>query len=182
MPTVTDARDRAADIDLPHGVCRRPLTTSKDGGENCVWKRSNHHCLGATFLESEARMKDRWKQTSAWMAVLVAMFVVLLSFTGMLLFNVRAQHSGSGIVEILLEGAIVGALFYLWRQQATLRRREALAISKILEARNGYIREQLQLISLRYGNDPSILRGVSQIVQSLEIKLPGETKNGRAAA
>jgi hypothetical protein len=127
-------------------------------------------------------MKDKWKQSSAWMAVLVAMFVVLLSFTGMLVFGVRAQQPGYGIVEILLEGAIVGVLFYLWRQQATLRRREALAISKMLEARNTYIREQLQLISLRHGDDPSILRGVSQIVQSLEIKLPRETKNGCAVA
>jgi len=73
-------------------------------------------------------------------------------------------------------------LFYLWRQQATLRQREVLAISKMLEARNGYIREQLQLISLRYGSDPTILRSVSQIVQSLEIKLPSGPKKGSAAA
>jgi hypothetical protein len=52
----------------------------------------------------------------------------------------------------------------------------------MLEARNGYIREQLQLISLRYGHDPSILRSVSQIVQSLEIELPSEPKKGSAAA
>jgi hypothetical protein len=125
--------------------------------------------------------KDTWKQTSAWMAVLVGMFVVLLSFTGMLVFGVRSQRPGYGIVEIMLEGIFTGALFYLWRQQATLRRREVLAISKMLEARNGYIREQLQLISLRYGNDPSILRSVSQIVQFLEIKLPSETPKGSEA-
>jgi hypothetical protein len=126
--------------------------------------------------------KDTWKQTSAWMAVLVGMFVVLLSFTGMLIFGVRSQRPGYGIVEILLEGVIIGVLFYLWRQQVTLRRREALAISKMLEARNGYIREQLQLISLRHGNDPSIMRSVSQIAQSLEIKLPSETTKGSEAA
>ena len=123
-------------------------------------------------------MKDTWKRTSAWMAILVGMFVVLLSFMGMLVFGVRAQQPGYGIVEIMLEGVITGALFYLWRQQATLRRREVLAISMMLEARNSYIREQLQLISLRHGDDPSILRSVSQIVQSLEIKLPSETNNG----
>ena len=126
-------------------------------------------------------MKDTWKQTSAWIALLVGIFVVVLSFTGMLVFGVRAQRPGYGIVEILLEGVITGVLFYLWRQQATLRRREALAISKMLEARNSYIREQLQLISLRHGDDPTILRSVSQIVQSLEIKLPSEAKEGRAA-
>ena len=116
--------------------------------------------------------KDTWKQTSAWMAVLVGMFVVLLSFTGMLIFGVRAQRPGYGIVAVMLEGAITGVLFYLWRQQATLRRREVLAISKMLESRNEYIREQLQLITLRYGNDPTILGSVRQIVQSLEMKLP----------
>lgn len=124
-------------------------------------------------------MKDTWKQTSAWMAALVGIFIVLLSFMGMLVFNVRAQRPGFGIVEITLEGAIAGALFYLWRQQVTQRRREVLAISRMLEARNGYIREQLQLISLRYGNDPAIAHSVSQIVHSLEIKLPSETKKGR---
>jgi hypothetical protein len=127
-------------------------------------------------------MKDTWKQTSAWMAVLAGMFVVVLSLTGMMVFNVRARRPGFGLVEIMLEGVIIGVLFYLWRQQATLRQREVLAISKMLEARNKYIREQLQLISLRYGNDPSILRSVSQIVQSLEIKLPSEPKKGSAAA
>ena len=115
------------------------------------------------------------------MAILVGIFVVLLSFTGMLIFGVRAQQPGYGIVEIMLEGLITGVLFYLWRQQATLRRREVLVISKMLEARNSYIREQLQLISLRHGSDPNIVRSVSQIVQSLEIKLPSEAKEGRAA-
>jgi hypothetical protein len=132
--------------------------------------------------QKEAHMKDTWKQTSAWMAALVGVFIVLLSFMGMLVFDVRAQRPGYGIVEITLEGAIAGALFYLWRQQVTQRRREVLAISRMLEARNGYIREQLQLISLRYGNDPAIVHSVSQIVHSLEIKLPSETKKGRAAA
>ena len=127
-------------------------------------------------------MKDTWKQTSAWMAVLVGTFEVLLSFTGMAVFGVRARRPGYGLVAIVLEGVITGVLFYLWRQQATLRQREVVAISKMLEARNGYIRDQLQLISLRYGNDPTILRSVSQIVQSLEIKLPSEPKKGSAAA
>ena len=40
----------------------------------------------------------------------------------------------------------------------------------------GYIREQLQLISQRHGHDPTILRCVNQIVQSLEVNLPSETK------
>src|SRR5215472_2938555 len=130
----------------------------------------------------EARMNDAWKQTSAWMAVLVGTFVVLLSFTGMLIFGVRAQRPGYGIVAVMLEGAITGVFFYLWRQQATLRRREVLAISKMLESRNEYIREQLQLISLRYRNDPNITGSIRQIAQSLEIKLPRETKEGEADA
>ena len=117
-------------------------------------------------------MNDAWKQTSAWMAVLVGMFVVLLSLTGMLIFGVRAQRPGYGIVAVMVEGAITGVFFYLWRQQATLRRREVLALSKMLESRNEYIREQLQLISLRYGNDSIILGSIRQIAQSLEIKLP----------
>lgn len=121
-------------------------------------------------------MKDTWTRTSVWMAVLIGMYVVLLSFTGMLVFSVRAERPGMGIVAVVLQGTITGLLFYRLRQQATLRRREVLAMSKMLETRNEYIREQLQLISLRHGNDATILRCVNQIVQSLEINLPNETK------
>src|SRR5262245_54153493 len=121
-------------------------------------------------------MKDTWTRTSVWMAVLIGMYVVLLSFTGMLVFNVRAERPGMGIVAVVLQGTISGLLFYRLRQQATLRRREVLAMSKMLETRNEYIRKQLQLISLRHGHDAAILRCVNQIVQSLEVNLPSETK------
>jgi hypothetical protein len=101
-------------------------------------------------------------------SVLVGAFIFALSLLGARLFGLESDHAGYVVGESIFEGFIVGGLFFLWRNQISLRTREAETYARALLFRNQLIRDHLQLIAFRCELDPAIQRNVREISRLLD--------------
>ena len=107
-------------------------------------------------------------QSRIFLAVLVGLLTTGLVLFGGTVFRIQARNPGIFFVEAILEGLVTGTLFYLWRR--------AEAYARIERSRNPRIREYLQLIIFRCGDDPNVLNNVQKILQLLDIG-PGRDRN-----
>jgi len=105
------------------------------------------------------------------MALLIGLFILVLRLITMTVFQVRSISFGYGILASMVDAIVTGYVFYLWRMQVTLRRREAVAFAKLIQERNEFIRDRLQTLSLRYGEDVAVRKSLYEILESLELKL-----------
>jgi hypothetical protein len=102
-------------------------------------------------------------------AVLVGRFITGMALGGGALFGLEARNPYYFVAEGFSEGAVIGALFYLWRRQISLRTLEGEAYARMQTFRNQQIRDHLQMIALRCGDDPLIIRNVQEITRLLEL-------------
>jgi hypothetical protein len=102
-------------------------------------------------------------------AVLVGLFITAMALGGGALFGLEARNPFYFVAEGFSEGAVIGTLFYLWRRQISLRTLEGEAYARMQTFRNQQIRDHLQMIALRCGDDPLIIRNVREITRLLEV-------------